>query len=183
MGPVRFPVVVINCPAGKIQKTLDCGSKFQSIEEWTDLTLEDAMQGLRMPKEIAEDGLQALKELLGKHNATFASKITKLGRCTMGTHKNRMSQPVKQKAYRHAKIEFDFIKDSMEKLLEQGLIDESDSPWASPLVVVKKKEVDGLRMCVDQRAVNELEKEDAYPMPETEVLISQTGGAFQNTGI
>jgi putative transposase len=37
--------------------------------------------------------------------------------------------------------------------------------WASPVVVVDKKEPGARRMCMDQRAINGITKGDAYPMP------------------
>ena len=72
--------------------------------------------------------------------------------------------PVKQHHIRHSQPHAEFITKSIERLLKQGLIRHSDSPWASPIVVAKKPNNE-LRMCIDYRKVNAQTIKDAYPMP------------------
>ena len=43
----------------------------------------------------------------------------------------------------------------IDKMLEKGMIEPSDSPWSSPIVAVTKKD-GSLRLCVDFRKVNSL---------------------------
>ena len=56
------------------------------------------------------------------------------------------------------------IKIELEKLLGQGIIEPSMSPWASPLVPVQKKN-GKLCICVDFRAINNITKKYLFPLP------------------
>ena len=61
-------------------------------------------------------------------------------------------------------------------MLSHGIIKRSNSEWAAPMVIVKKK--DGtLRICVDYQRLNAKTCGDAYPMPRISDLIDQLGAA------
>jgi len=57
-----------------------------------------------------------------------------------------------------------------------GVIEPSQSPWSSPIVIAKKK--DGRpRFCIDFRKVNEASHKDAYPLPQVEATLDKLRGA------
>ena len=60
-------------------------------------------------------------------------------------------------------------------MLKYGVIEPSDSSWASPMVVVKKDE--SLRLCVDYGTLNSITKTDVYPMPRVDELVDRLGQA------
>ncbi len=179
MGPVRFPIAILHCPTGPIRKAESTASAVRRIPK----TMRDARtelpENLRIPEHLTAQQQEQLKTVLHKHVHSFADKITELGRCTVGTHRidTGDAAPVKQKPYRLALKETKFVSESVKELLECGIIERSESAWASPVVVVDKKEKGEMRMCVDQRAVNEVTKGDAYPMPGIEDLLDRLGKA------
>lgn len=62
--------------------------------------------------------------------------------------------------------DFNDLRRHLQDLLAAGIIEESHSPYASPIVLVRKKNAE-LRMVVDYRRLNNLTKKDAYPLPRT----------------
>ena len=79
--------------------------------------------------------------------------------------------PVKQ-PYRMSDVELQELKKQVEELLEQGYLRPSTSPYASPVLFVKKKGGE-LRMCVDYRALNEITIKNRYPLPRIDEIFDQ----------
>ena len=62
----------------------------------------------------------------------------------------------------------------LQQMQEDGIIQPSNSPWASSIVLVKKKD-GGLRICVDYRALNSVTKADRFPLPRIADLLDRLG--------
>ena len=60
----------------------------------------------------------------------------------------------------------DLIRDELEKMKQMGVIEESNSPWASPVVLIPKPD-GSIHFCIDYRKVNDLTVPDAHPIPRT----------------
>ncbi len=67
-------------------------------------------------------------------------------------------------------------------LLELGVTEPSHSPWASGIVMVKKKD-DSFRMCIDFRMLNDNTVGDAFPLPRIDDTINSLGSARYFTTI
>ena len=66
------------------------------------------------------------------------------------------------------------IATQLKRMQEDKVIQPSNSPWASPIVLVKKK--DGtLRFCIDYRHLNSVTKLDKFPLPRIDDLLDQLG--------
>ena len=84
--------------------------------------------------------------------------------------------PVRQKSYRIPYSKREVVREELDHMLQNGVIQPSTSPWASPIVLVQKKD-GGVRFCVDYRKLNAVAKFDAYPMPRVEEIFEQIGRA------
>ncbi|WVZ52213.1 hypothetical protein U9M48_003295 [Paspalum notatum var. saurae] len=73
--------------------------------------------------------------------------------------------------------EHDEVKKNIDELLEKGFIRPSTSPWASPVLLVEKKDTKDKRMCVDYRALNKVTVKNKYPLPRIDDLFDQLQGA------
>ena len=77
------------------------------------------------------------------------------------------AQPIRQQPYRVSPAVRNRINERVDKILEQGTIQPSVSPWAAPVVLVKKK--DGTeRFCVDYRKLNSVTRRDSHPIPHVQ---------------
>ncbi|PIK37692.1 hypothetical protein BSL78_25478 [Apostichopus japonicus] len=83
--------------------------------------------------------------------------------------------PVKQPYRRIPPSQFEQVRDHIRKLLESGVIIESASPYASPIVIVRKSNGD-LRLCVDYRKLNEKTVKDAHPIPRIDESLDSLHG-------
>ncbi|XP_075990321.1 uncharacterized protein LOC142985971 [Anticarsia gemmatalis] len=68
------------------------------------------------------------------------------------------------------------VREKVQQLLDAGVIRESSSPFASPILLVKKKD-NSYRLCVDYRELNSNTQPDHYPLPRIEEHIDQLAGA------
>jgi hypothetical protein len=89
------------------------------------------------------------------------------------------TSPINSRPYRLPEAQKAEVDRQVTKLLREGIIVESNSPWNSPLLVVPKKEdASGekkWRLVVDFRKLNEKSIGDAYPLPDITEILDQLG--------
>lgn len=84
--------------------------------------------------------------------------------------------PIRQRAQRVAFNRLPEVELFAEEWLESGVIRHSKSPWASPLVLVKKED-GSTRLCVDFRRLNDVTVGDSFPVPRIDDSLRALGGA------
>ena len=67
------------------------------------------------------------------------------------------------------------VEKQVKDMLQQGVVQPSTSPWASPVVLVKKKD-GSYRFCVDYRKLNLVTEQDAHPLPRVDDLLDSLNG-------
>ena len=106
----------------------------------------------------------------------FSQGTHDLGRTSIVKHQifTDGSPPIRQRPYRTAPTQRENITGHIQSMLEDDIIEPSASPWASPVVLVKKKDV-STRFCVDYRKLNAVTKKDSYPLPHIQESLDLLG--------
>ena len=84
-----------------------------------------------------------------------------------------LRQPVRRLPYGEMRAA---VEHEVEKLVNADVARASTSPWASPVVMVRKKD-GGWRMCVDYRRLNSVTKFDSFPLPRLDEALDAFAGA------
>ena len=119
-----------------------------------------------------------MQQVLTAYASTFTTKDTPVGTATLPPaeiHTN-CEQPIRQQGYRLPLAKREKVEQCVEEMLRDDVIRPSDSPWASPITLVPKK--DGTtRFCVDYRKLNTATRKDAHPLPHIQDIFDQLKGA------
>ena len=88
-----------------------------------------------------------------------------LHRIDTGSH-----PPVKKRSYRHSPQDRAEIARQVAEMHEAGIIEPSDSPWGSPVLLVSKP--DGTkRFCIDYRELNSITSMTSFPLPSLDEIL------------
>ncbi len=68
------------------------------------------------------------------------------------------------------------IREHLDELLREGVIQECSGEWRSPILPIKKKD-GSMRLAIDYRELNAITKKDVSPIPRIDEIIEQVGGA------
>eukprot|EP00117_Sycon_ciliatum_P007004 scpid29770/ scgid10288/ Retrovirus-related Pol polyprotein from transposon 17.6; Protease; Reverse transcriptase; Endonuclease len=85
-------------------------------------------------------------------------------------------QPLKQPPRRIPLHQKDEVQEHVQELLDNNIIGPSSSPWAAPIVIVRKPDK-SIRLCVDYRRLNSITTKDAFPLPRVDDALDAVHGA------
>ena len=121
--------------------------------------------------------VKAFENLLKKYRDVFSTKNEPLGQTDVVKHDIQVtSAPIK---LQYRRIPMGLREEAVteeERMKKLGVIEPSESPWAAPVVLVRKK--DGtIRYCIDYRRLNQVTKKDSYPLPNIQDCLDSLDGA------
>lgn len=131
-------------------------------------------------KNLNQQERRQLNDLLQQHQSVFAESGSPT---TVLEHRINIgdNQPVATSPYRLPPLKRQQLKIELDEMLRQHIIEESDSPFASPVVMIPKKD-GSTRVCIDYRRLNEITVPDQYPMPRIDDLLHEANSSsFMST--
>lgn len=131
---------------------------------------------------LTEEEKNALLPILNSIKQVFHNPDNKLS-CTTNVECDIRTEddiPIYQKSYPYPVAYKEEVNAQIKKLLQDGVIRPSRSPWNSPVwIVPKKMDASGknkFRLVIDYRKLNQKTISDKYPMPEISNILDQLGG-------
>ncbi|XP_067358906.1 uncharacterized protein [Channa argus] len=84
--------------------------------------------------------------------------------------------PIRLRPHRLPLVKRQAAQELIESMVANDIIEPSDSPWAAPMVMVRKK-TGKWRPCVDYRRLNAVTKKDSYPLPRIDDALDYVAGS------
>ena len=140
--------------------------------------------GSRVGENLDTEQRAAAVKLLAEFQDVFARNDIDLDNFAGVAHHidTGTAKPVRHPP-RWTPLGFQNEEEHLKKTLEAGIIEPSNSQWASPVVLMRKKD-GGVRWCADYRALNAVTTKDAYPLPKIKECLDTLAGRnlVQHTG-
>ena len=172
-GTTTKPLTAFRVPIVESDDTLlktHVGPSHMFSMESADLTVRTHLQDL-FDKSVAQVDLAPthqsnLAALLRRYSDALATGPMDLGYCSVLEHDidTGDAEPIRQPPRRPFLSARQAEEDILNEILQTGVIEPSNSPWSSPVCMVRK---DGsYRYCVDYRRMNSVTIKDAFPVPD-----------------
>ncbi|GFS96612.1 hypothetical protein TNCV_3943991 [Trichonephila clavipes] len=107
----------------------------------------------------------------------FSRTSEDFGRTRLTKHRIDTGEdpPIKQHLRRLSFAKQEEVHELIKDMKDNDVIEPSSSPWASPIVLVKKKD-GSTRFCVDYRRLSDITKKDSYPLPRIDDTLDTLAG-------
>ena len=162
------------------QIVTETDSEESGYRDYEDSEIERYLQNFNVGTDLTHEQRMNIGRLLIRHREQFvfteAGDI--IGQIVNEEHVivTGDAQPISQAPYRVSAFERKAIEEQVESMLANGIIKPVVSSWASPVVIVSKRDK-SLRFCVDYRKLNAVTKPDRYPLPRMDDALDQLGQA------
>ncbi|CAM4516070.1 unnamed protein product [Leuciscus chuanchicus] len=127
--------------------------------------------------EVSDYWKGELTDLIVQYESTFSRDKLDCGEVKNTVHRIRLKdeKPFRLPYRRVPPTHYQKLRQTLDEMEERGIIQKSNSEWASPLVFVWKPSGE-LRICTDFRWLNQRTEKDAYPLPHQADALSSLGG-------
>ena len=123
-----------------------------------------------------EEQFSKVQTVIDKYSFLFAMDSLDLGWTDLVKHHIQLDNYTPIKEYRIPPHQYKELRKHLKEMLDIRAIRHSNSPWASPVVLVHKKD-GSLRFCIDLRKLNAWTVKDAYSLPRIEDAMDSLNGA------
>lgn len=125
-----------------------------------------------------EEAKSRVRELVGLYQHAFSTSNVDIGRSKIVEHRIPLKEtnPVNERYRRIPPSQYEEVRKHLKEMRDADVIRESFSPYASPVVLVRKKD-GSLRFCIDFRKLNNHTTRDAYALPRVDEALQMMGGA------
>ena len=159
---------VLSVETGQLQETTE-----------NPVSLPEHLKSLfdRAATDLSSDQRSKLRELLSEFSGLFSAGPHNLGCNSYVEHTINTGDapPIRQTPRRLPLAKRETAQQAIREMEHHGQIEPSHSPWASPVVLVKKKD-GSTRFCVDYRRLNAVTKKDSYPLPRIDDALETLAG-------
>ena len=126
----------------------------------------------------ADTGSSHINQVLKENDDVFSTEEYKLGECLLEPCEipTGNAAPIKQRPRRLPLEKRHLVEEQVREMMEAGVIRPSNSPWASPVVLVPKPD-GSTRFCIDYRKTNSVTITDAYSLPSIQDIFDSMEGA------
>ena len=127
---------------------------------------------------VPEENRAELRQLLQRYSHIFAENSYEIEKTSLIEHEidTEGRGPIRQRSYRTPLKLQDELKRHLNEMIKHGIIQESRSPWAAPVLLVKKTNTTETRFVTDYRSLNKITKHDCFPLPNCNWICDQLGG-------
>ncbi|KFM56688.1 Retrovirus-related Pol polyprotein from transposon 412, partial [Stegodyphus mimosarum] len=140
----------------------------------SDNIISELLQNAQLNDEEKNAAERVIKDL----QDVFSRSSSDVGRTSLTQHRIDTGDhpPIKQHPRRLPIAKQEEVRALLKDMQESNVIEPSASPWASPIVLVRKKD-GSTRFCVDYRRLNEVTKKDSYPLPRIDDILDTLSGS------
>ena len=140
------------------------------------------MNKIKFGKDLTGEQKAQLQKLIEDKSEVFQLSENDVGLTNLIEHgiDTGNHPPIRQRQYRLPATMIEEVENQTKEMVRNGIIEERNSPWSSPMMIVKQKTREGkvkFRFVIDMCKLNDVTVKDAFPLPRIDQTLDALGGA------